>query len=207
MAPVTWLHLSDWHQKGETFDRMVVRDALIRDIRERCREISPELDKIDFIVLSGDVAHSGKSEEYSAVTEHLIRPLLEAAGVGPDRLFIVPGNHDLERAAFELLPASLTKPFTSEEDVQLWLGDEKKRACLLAPFEAYHNFVTTYGGGALSSYASKLQFNIEDKEIALFGFNSALMAARNKDSHDKIDDYGHLIVGEPQIYDFLTNND
>lgn len=207
MASVTWLHLSDWHQKGETFDRKVVRDALVRDIKERCQGISPELEKIDFIVLSGDVAYSGKPEEYAAVCEHLIEPLLEATGVGPERLFIVPGNHDLDRDAFELLPIALNKPFATEEVAQPWLEDDKKRARLLAPFEAYHDFVSTYGGGALSSYASKLQFNVEDKKIALFGFNSALMAARNKDSHDKIDDYGHLIVGEPQIYDFLTNID
>jgi len=206
MTSVTWLHLSDWHQEGETFDRKVVRDALIRDIKERCQRISPELDKIDFIVLSGDIAYWGKPEEYAAVREHLIKPLLEVTGVGPERLFIVPGNHDLDRNTFELLPATLTKPFTSEDVVQCWLGDDKKRARLLAPFEAYHDFVTAYGDGALSSYASKLQFNVEDKKIVLFGFNSALMAARNKNTtQDKVDDDGHLIVGEPQIYDFLTN--
>jgi hypothetical protein len=27
-AGMTWLHLSDWHQKGMDFDRKVVRDAL-----------------------------------------------------------------------------------------------------------------------------------------------------------------------------------
>ncbi len=207
MASVTWLHLSDWHQDGETFDRKVVRDALIRDIKERCQGISPELEKIEFIVLSGDIAYWGKPEEYAAVREHLIKPLLEATGVRPERLFIVPGNHDLERSAFELLPTTLTKPFTSEDDVQCWLGDDKKRACLLAPFQAYHDFVTAYGGGALSAYASKLQFNVEDKKIVLYGFNSALMAARNKNNQDKVDDYGHLVIGELQIYDFLTNID
>jgi hypothetical protein len=31
-AGLTWLHLSDWHQKGMDFDRKVVRDALIDDI-------------------------------------------------------------------------------------------------------------------------------------------------------------------------------
>ena len=35
MNGLTWLHLSDWHQKGRDFDRNVVRDALIRDLRER----------------------------------------------------------------------------------------------------------------------------------------------------------------------------
>ena len=33
MTGVTWLHLSDWHQKGKDFDRTFVRDKLIADIK------------------------------------------------------------------------------------------------------------------------------------------------------------------------------
>jgi hypothetical protein len=29
MSAITWLHLSDWHQRGEDFNREVVRDRLI----------------------------------------------------------------------------------------------------------------------------------------------------------------------------------
>ena len=29
MSGLTWLHLSDWHQRGTDFDRKVVRDALL----------------------------------------------------------------------------------------------------------------------------------------------------------------------------------
>ena len=28
MSGLTWLHLSDWHQKGDDFDREVVRDRV-----------------------------------------------------------------------------------------------------------------------------------------------------------------------------------
>lgn len=49
MEQLTWLHLSDWHQKGPDFDRGVVRDALIKDIRERER-IDPLLGHVDFVV-------------------------------------------------------------------------------------------------------------------------------------------------------------
>jgi hypothetical protein len=43
MAGLTWLHLSDWHQKGKDFDidRRVVLEALIKDIKERSK-IHPE---------------------------------------------------------------------------------------------------------------------------------------------------------------------
>ncbi len=35
MAGLTWLHLSDWRQKGEDFNRDVVRDALIKCVNRR----------------------------------------------------------------------------------------------------------------------------------------------------------------------------
>jgi 3',5'-cyclic AMP phosphodiesterase CpdA len=110
MAGLTWLHLSDWHQKGEDFDRTIVRDTLIDDIKNRSK-ISKDLGKVDFIVFSGDLAFSGKTEEYQAAEEHLIKPVLEITGLDESQFFIVPGNHDLDLESFELLPEGLKKTF------------------------------------------------------------------------------------------------
>src|SRR5512137_1027717 len=115
MTGATWLHLSDWHQSGSEFDRQVVRRALLKDIRERAR-ISPDLEKIDFVVFSGDLAYNGKSEEYLAAKEQFFQPILDACGLNPEQLFIVPGNHDLDRKQFELLPSGLKKPLSSEAE-------------------------------------------------------------------------------------------
>ena len=62
MAGITWLHLSDWHQAGKDFDRQIVREALLQDIRNRTA-ISADLEHVDFIVFSGDLAHGGKAGE------------------------------------------------------------------------------------------------------------------------------------------------
>ena len=68
--------------------------ALLKDIRERTK-INPELEKIDFVIFSGDVAFSGKPEQYQTAKEQLFQPILDALGLKPNQLFIVPGNHDL----------------------------------------------------------------------------------------------------------------
>ena len=94
MAGITWLHLSDWHQQGKDFHQQVIRDALLEDIRNRA-SINPDLAKIDFLVFSGDVAFSGQAEEYQAAIKFLFDPLLAASKLDPNRLFIIPGNHDL----------------------------------------------------------------------------------------------------------------
>ncbi|MBU7582193.1 MAG: SIR2 family protein [Nostoc sp. TH1S01] len=201
MAGITWLHLSDWHQKGKEFDRQVVRDALIRDIEERDK-ISLDLAKIDFIIFSGDVAYSGKKEEYVAARENLFEPLLEATGLSAERLFIVPGNHDLDRSAFDLLPNSILKPFESNEQVKNWLTNKKKCDRLREPFEAYREFVTQYTHQTQPDYSSIRRLQIQGKRVALLGLNSALMAGRTNE-RGEVNDEGKLIVGEPQLYDAL----
>ena len=199
MTTVTWLHLSDWHQKGKDFDRQVVLRALLKDIRER-NEISPTLGKLDFVIFSGDVAFSGKSEEYETAKEQFFQPLLEASGLEPSKLFIVPGNHDLNRDDFSLLPSDLKKPLSGEKEVQKWLTEDRKKDRLLDPFQAFSSFVREYTGQEPSDYANVRKMILEEKEIALLGLNSAWMCGRNK---DRIGDKGHVIVGEPQIHDTL----
>ncbi|MFZ2472394.1 MAG: tetratricopeptide repeat protein [Methanothrix sp.] len=199
MTAVTWLHLSDWHQKGKDFDRKIVLRALLKDIRERVK-ISPDLEKIDFVVFSGDVAFGGKTEEYQAAKEQFFLPLLEACGVEPKQLFIVPGNHDLDRDEFRRLPHDLTKPLSTEKEVQDWLTDDRNRSRLLEPFSAFASFVREYTGQEPPGYANVRRIKVSDKEIALVGLNSAWMCGRNK---NKIGDYGFVIVGEPQIYNAL----
>ena len=143
MQNINWLHLSDWHQKGKEFGREVVRDKLIENIKKRA-EISPDLAKIDFIVFSGDLAHSGSQQEYEAAKSYLLDPVLEATGLSREKLFFVPGNHDFDRNRTDLFPPEIKDPFANEEDVNKWLTDVDKREAILRPFKAYKEFVTLY---------------------------------------------------------------
>jgi predicted phosphodiesterase len=199
MAGLNWLHLSDWHQKGNEFDRQVVLKALLKDIRER-EKINPCLQKIDFVIFSGDIAFSGKAKEYQSAIEQFFEPLLDACGLTAKQLFIVPGNHDLDRDKFELLPHDLTKPLASESAVQSWLTDDRRRSHLLEPFQAFSSFVKDYTGQEQADYANVRRMSIGDIQVALLGLNSAWMCGRNK---AQIGDKGFIIVGEPQIYSVL----
>jgi 3',5'-cyclic AMP phosphodiesterase CpdA len=96
MSGLQWIHLSDWHQRGADFDRKVVRDELIKDIKAR-EKIDPSLEDLDFIVFSGDISFSGQDAEFQTAKTELFDPVLAAASLTSDRLFMVPGNHDLDR--------------------------------------------------------------------------------------------------------------
>ena len=90
---VTWLHVSDCHIRGgDSYDRDVVLRALVKSVqnfRERGR--TP-----DVVFATGDIAHSGKTHEYDLATQ-FFDALIEAAGVDRRRLFVIPGNHDVDR--------------------------------------------------------------------------------------------------------------
>lgn len=200
---ITWLHLSDWHQGREDFNRRVVRDALLQDIRKR-HELDTRLADIDFVVFSGDVAFSGKAEQYRAVTKELLDPLMEGVGLSASELFVVPGNHDIARDRFELLPAKLQgqDSLPSETEVQTWLTNDDKRRRLLDPFSDYEKFITDYTGQDDPLYGSIKFHEKAGTKIALIGLNSAWMCGRPEPG-GTVNDRGHLIVGEPQVYDAL----
>ncbi len=160
---------------------------------------------VDFIIFSGDLAFSGKKEEYEAAKTHLLAPVLAATGLTPERLFMVPGNHDLDRGKFKFLSPALLQPFESESQVQEWLTDEESRKYLLNPFAAYKEFVTEYTAQESPDYGSVKSLEINKVRISLLGINSALMAGRNKNPEGKIEDENKLVVGETQIYAPLRN--
>jgi tetratricopeptide (TPR) repeat protein/Cdc6-like AAA superfamily ATPase len=201
---LTWLHLSDWHQTGKEFRRDKLRDALVKDIEERAERISPAISTIDFVVFSGDIAFCGKKEEYQAAITEFFDPVLKAAGIASDHLFVVPGNHDISRNyIYEMLPVELQQPIGTAELVDKWLMDDVKRLRTLEPFKEYRSFIADYTGQDSPDYASAMKMSIDDKQIALLGLNSAWMCARNKedkDGRDEVNDYGRLVLGNPQLY-------
>jgi len=203
MSGLTWLHLSDWHHKDFRIDPEVVRDRLVKDIEERTA-ISPDLAKIDFIVFSGDAASTGLAEEYNEAKTEFFDRILKAAGdVSPRRLFIVPGNHDLDENQIRKLPDDFQKDAVSKEDVDIWLPDATKRDILLRPFRDFKSFVTDYTGQDSPDFSNVQTWKIEGKVVSLLGINSAWWCRRHKDVAGGQNDYGFVMVGEQQIHEPL----
>jgi predicted ATPase/predicted phosphodiesterase len=206
---LSWLHLSDWHQRGDSLDREIVRDGLLRDLEKR-NSFGPFTDSLDFVIFSGDVAHSGKETEYSAAASYLFDPLLKTLGLSKEQLFFVPGNHDVDWASFEMLPAQLRHALSDEGSVQEWLRDPKKRERLLEPFENYRNFVSAYSTQTTSGYCEVRLFEKQGLKVALLGLNSALMCGRELKGQGKsktVDEFGKLIIGEQQVYDAVKKSE
>src|SRR6266571_4908687 len=92
-----FLHISDLHDKGpheaEPWRRRrVLGNAWLRNLETLLEEEGP----IHFVFFTGDAAQSGKPEEYAEVTD-FFADLSAEIGIGLERFFVVPGNHDIQR--------------------------------------------------------------------------------------------------------------
>jgi hypothetical protein len=204
---VAWLHLSDWHQRGPDFDRSVVRDALIDDLRHRT-QLSQALDHIDFIIFSGDLSFSGAKDEFDAAAREFLMPVMETTQVPKDRVFFVPGNHDLDRNALKLLPP-LLQTLSDRATVNLWLTTAAHRQQLMQPMHEYAEFIHRFLGTDAPpepAYGFKKLLNVRGTKVAIVGMNSAWMCGQ-KVEDGEVRDYGYLVLGEPQFYEPIHDRD
>ncbi|MGH8634824.1 MAG: metallophosphoesterase family protein [Burkholderiales bacterium] len=91
------LHISDLHegQPGqETLwrRRRVLSEAWLKNLEV----IAGSQRAVDLVCFTGDVAFAGRREEYVRAAD-FVRELLRRLGLGPERFFAVPGNHDVDR--------------------------------------------------------------------------------------------------------------
>ena len=93
-------------EAGDEFNRSIVLSSLWRDI-ETLRDQQGL--QADFAAFTGDAAFHGLQEEYGLAASEFFHPLLKAANLSRERLFLVPGNHDVEGNKTRLLNNPLVK--------------------------------------------------------------------------------------------------
>lgn len=154
LADLIFLHLSDIHFQrgcvGDVHDQNAeVRNELQRDIR-RLRSILP---RVDGIVISGDIAFGGKSEEYEYATNWLdaIREAVDCPKLG---IMVTPGNHDIDRdmvgagSDARVVQERIRSATTHAERDRLLataLRDPSDGDALIKPLTAYNAFAKEYG--------------------------------------------------------------
>ena len=94
--PIVLIHLSDIHfrkrDSGSAYDLdMDLRNELLRD----AIRMKDELGVITGIVITGDIAHAGKKEEFNTAAAWL-NELADNIDCESENIWIVPGNHDID---------------------------------------------------------------------------------------------------------------
>ena len=193
----SWVHLSDLHfghgNAEHGFDQKLVLDSLKRDLQlcvTQRRVPAPAA-----ILISGDVAFSGatrSASEYSDARAYLLE-LAAALQLGPDRVFIVAGNHDVQRSAdaegpVRRLVAALRGGDEALDQVLAVEAEQKLLGRRQAHFAA---FAREFAPACLADpqqaqrpdvWVHRLQ---KDPPVRLIGLNTALLAAGDED-HGKL---------------------
>ncbi len=208
----SWVHLSDLHfghgNAAHGHDQRLVLAALQEDAKALLAKRHVPAPAV--VLVSGDIAFSGacrSDSEYSDASRYL-RKLAGALLLTDQHIFVVPGNHDVQRsvdttdgAARELV-AELRR---GQQNLDQALQAEANRQLLLRRQSNFGNFAQQFAPACLepSRPAHRLdvwmhRFVWGSLTVRLVGFNTALLAA---DSEDQ----GKLAIGLGAIeHAFLT---
>jgi predicted MPP superfamily phosphohydrolase len=197
MSTITWLHLSDLHfQESQKYDSNVVLKPLLKDIGERINEDSL---KPDFIIISGDIANKGLPEEYSLACQFL-DDLRKITFVPKEKIFIIPGNHDVDRAISPTIINSLRSHLSNRDLVNKLLSDKGELTAIINRFNNYHSFIKHYMGENSCLNTDNLFYintvRIGSCDLALLGLNSAWISIEQEEQ-------GKLLLGDRQIRDAI----
>ena len=141
MRPICWLHISDIHMRPrDAWSQDVVLRAMCEDVERQRADLA-----IDFVLVSGDLAYSGKPEEYALVSQ-FFDALAAAAHIQTDRIFCIPGNHDIDRdrqkLCFRGARASLQDPSSADAFLASPIADDFQT--LLQRQNGYRTFQEMY---------------------------------------------------------------
>ena len=95
-----FLHISDLHFGIENRSEFketskTIRKNYMDTLTEQIKGIAAK-EPVEFVLLTGDVAWKAAEDEYEEAKEWLTC-LLETCGLKSDKLYICPGNHDINR--------------------------------------------------------------------------------------------------------------
>lgn len=195
MAGITWLHISDLHfRESQAFDSAVVSRALLSDL-SRLGEFAPKLDKIDLIFVTGDVAFSGNPREY-ALAHKFLDELRRVVHVNKSRLFVIPGNHDVDRDLISDESRSMVSQLNTRQAINKLMDTLVNRNTVLDRLKNYGKFINGYFGRQLQfdndQYFYVKKRIISGKRVAISGLNTAWASSSDADRLN-------LFLGENQV--------
>lgn len=139
----SWIHLSDLHfgagSISHRFDQKAVMRAIARDLAQN----GPR--NPDVLFVTGDIAFSAQPSQYEDAKAWL-EQIAKAAGVSPERVRMVPGNHDVDRrvAADGVIQDIHRRLRTTPDVLDERLADRTARKLLEKKLTAYRMFTQEF---------------------------------------------------------------
>lgn len=194
------LHVSDIHFRSpeclnpDLDPELPYRTKLIRDVKKRVAELGA----VNAILISGDIAFKGDSDEYQTAMVW-IRELAAVAGCTLERVFVVPGNHDVDRGRVmrNLSTRNAQAAITRASDAQRehvfrsQIQDIATGHALLEPIRAYNEFAACFNCQVYLPERLYWKQDLElehDVQLRIHGLTSTILsgAEGNDDSRQSL---------------------
>lgn len=187
------LHLSDLHITSNNISQDIVLVSLLKKIEELAKSGS----KPTIVIITGDIAYSGKKAEYDKAKEY-IDGIIEKCEISIDKIFIIPGNHDVDRA--QIKPENIRWWYKFEDESQLIeiLSSDIAFPLIKKATTAYFDFIRHYNNdkmeiGEYGEFVAKIPLEDNKRSLTIIGLNSAIFCGYDGD------DQKRLAVGLPQV--------
>lgn len=200
MTVYRFVHLSDIHFGQERDGTLVphedVREQLIAD----CASLKEKMGPGNGVLVTGDIAYSGKKQEYVHAGEFLDR-LTETIGCKRNAVLVIPGNHDVDLDGIDYIAKMLHEKLRTQTPAQIQAdleglahsnGEEHP---LHRKLKAYQEFAEQYGCDFESSSRPFWQKSFSfggDQILRFVGLNSVQVS-------NKTDGKSLMILGNTQF--------
>lgn len=189
---LSWLHLADLQIGGQNTSL----GPLLNDIEAQMKATET---RPDFIAVTGDIAFSGQQKQYQ-VAMQFFDVLLERVGLGKDRLFIVPGNHDVDRHVMSNTKNIGERQYTEQEVPPENTFDDSQTDVL----NNYARFIEEYLGEFLnftSDLAFHHKYSWNGRSVAIMGLNTALLDDPNLLANSSFNQQVEIILNKVKSAD------
>ncbi|WP_186057780.1 metallophosphoesterase [Burkholderia gladioli] len=198
--PAVFVHVSDIHFGQEKGDRVQIHDDVKQQLIADAKEVIARIagGAAHGILVTGDIAQSGKWKEYEDAGKWLDELALNI-GVEIHRVQMVPGNHDLDRSKLSFSGRQILDYIRAggSDEYEDILNNPTDRAALFARFEDYDRFSFGYNCPLNNegAFASEMEVSLAPgRMIRFIRFNSALLChGPERDEHPE------LVIGARQF--------
>lgn len=209
------LHISDLHERADRETeawrrRRVLGESWLRQLKE-LQEEAP----IDLVLFTGDAADRGRPGEFSGATDFLTGTL-DYLSLPRTRLFVIPGNHDVDRSSEAECWTAVRKSIAGSADllsVTRWIGggpapsgfENDWRAAVGKRLGAYRDWVRDglqrpELAGTESTLGYQVRLDISDLAFPVYilGLNTAWLCGDDSDA-------GKLWILDEQLMRLATD--
>ncbi len=184
-----WIQLSDVHFAYKNYHTNRMRLKLLEKLEETSKEKG-----LDFVFITGDL--TDKSHEYGEEALIFFSEILDIVGLDSERIFLVPGNHDVQRS---IARKAVLEGLLLNDKVFANINNElseKQKTELINGLEKFINF---YGKVKKKPYPKeKIHYVEKSGDANIVHINTAWLSGLDEEE-------GNLCIGVNELFKCLSH--